>query len=182
MVKVLVPIANGTEEMEAVIIIDMLRRAGIKVTVAAVEDIVTCSKGVKILPDSDIESLVDEKFDAIILPGGLPGTNNLSENPTLIGILREHKKEGKILGAICAAPTILSDHKLISLENKITSHPSVAKNLANYDYSEDKVVFDDNVITSRGAGTAFEFSLEIIGKLIGIDKAEEIKKAIVLNV
>lgn len=182
MIKVLVPIANGTEEMEAIIIVDMLRRAGINVTLASSDNIVTCSKGVKIIPDVIINSISDEiEFDAIILPGGIQGTDNLSENSDLIQILKRHNSKNKILGAICAAPTILSNHKIIGNDSIITSHPSVKNLLSNYNYSENNTEVYKNIITSRGAGTAFDFALEIISKLIGSEKAEEIKKSIVLN-
>lgn len=177
---VLIPIARGSEEMECVIVVDMLRRAGIKVIIVSDLDIVTCSRGVKIIPDILFENLEkDETFDAIVLPGGAVGTENLKTNSALEDILINHFRQGKLIAAICAAPTILAFHNIINNGVEITSHPSVKKQLIEYDYKEEKVVVSDNIITSRGAGTAFDFSLTLIEKLVGKDKAKEVSSSIV---
>lgn len=181
MIKVLVPIAEGTEEMEAVIIIDMLRRADILVYVASDSETVKCSRGVIIKPDISIEQIQEDEFDAIVLPGGQPGTDNLSKNQNLISILKKHKNKNKLIGAICAAPKILVENNIIDRDTSITSHPSIAGILKDFDYSEKDVLVSDNIISSRGAGTAFQFALKIIAFLINKEKADEIQKSILFK-
>lgn len=182
MKKVLIPIANGTEEMEAVIIIDILRRAGIHVTIISDDDIVTCSRGVKIIPDIKYDQLnTDEIYDAIALPGGVQGVENFIANEKLIAILKKHKQNEALISAICAAPKVLKHSQLLQENQEITSHPSIKNILQNYNYKNDKFVLSNNILTSQGAGTAFDFSLKLVELLIGSEKAEEIKKAIVFN-
>lgn len=179
-VKVLVPIAQGTEEMEAVIIIDMLRRAGIRVTVAGEMNITTCSRGIKIIPDKyfiDIDE--KEEYDAIILPGGKEGVEHLCTNEIIQSVLRKHNAEGRLIGAICAAPTILYDLRLLKPDTKLTSHPSVAKVFNPELYFEDKVVVSGNIVTSRGAGTAYDFALELIRILKNEEISNKVKNDIV---
>ncbi len=178
----LVPIAHGTEEMEAIIIIDILRRAGIMVKVAGDNEIVTCSRGLKIIPDELIDNIdINSEFDAVILPGGSKGTDNLIKNFHLSEILKKHHERGALIGSICAATTVLSEFGLLNPDNKITSHPSVKNQLDNYYYVEDNVVYNNNIITSRGAGTAFIFALNIVEILISPDIAKKIAIDIVLQ-
>lgn len=182
-IKVLIPIAHGSEEMEAVIVIDILRRAGISVKVAGENDIITCSRGVKILADLLIEDIeIDDEFDAIIIPGGAVGTQRLINNEHLKKIISSHNSKGKLIGAICAAPTLLAEHKLISSETLVTSHPSVKSQLENYNYREEIVVEDKNYITSRGAGTAFDFAFAVINYLISRDLSLKISNDIMYNI
>ncbi|MFH1050956.1 MAG: DJ-1 family glyoxalase III [bacterium] len=179
---ILVPIAHGTEEMEAVIIIDMLRRAGIKVIVAGDSDIISCSRAVKIIPDILFEQLnLDNVYDAVVLPGGLTGTENLRVNTILEEILLRHHEKGILIGAICAAPTVLSHFNILKHNSTITSHPSVKSQLIQHNYLEENVVLSGNIITSRGAGTAFDFSLKIIEHFCGSEKAKQIADSIVLK-
>ena len=178
--KVLIPIAQGTEEIEAVVVIDILRRSGINVKVAGETEIVTCSRGVKIIPDVLIEKiLLEEDYDAIILPGGSTGVENLLKNTHLEDVLKNHSGKNKIIAAICAAPTILSFYNLIPRGRRLTSHPSVRSQLQQYNYLEDKVVHDDNIITSRGAGTAFEFAFWLVEVLLDTETALKIAKDII---
>jgi DJ-1 family protein len=179
-IRVLLPIAQGTEELEAITVIDLLRRAGISVIVSGDADIITCSRGVKIIPDTLLDSINElDEFDAVILPGGGLGTKNLMENSHLEKLLKCQKQKGKLIAAICAAPTILDAHHLINEDNAITSHPSVENILKNYNYREENVVIDGNFITSRGAGTAIDFALAIIERLVDSDTAERVAKEIV---
>lgn len=181
-IKVLVPIATGTEEMEAVGVIDLLRRAGIDVTVAGNTDLIECSRGVILKVDKLLQK-VDEtdEFDAIILPGGLKGTENLSNDSRIKVMLDRAKQNGKLLGAICAAPTILAKHELIEENSSITSHPGMKNQLSRYRYSEEKVVLQDNIITSRGVGTVIDFALALIEYLIDRETAERVSKEIVYH-
>ncbi|MBI2794933.1 MAG: DJ-1/PfpI family protein [Ignavibacteria bacterium] len=178
---ILVPIANGTEEMEAVIIIDMLRRAGLDVVVAGDGDMVTCSRGIRIVPDISIDDISDDDvFDAIILPGGSQGAANFASNTALEHIVIRHKKKKALIGAICAAPTVLHEFGLLRSSTVITSHPSYADVLSGYAYTTDRVAADGEIITSRGAGTAFEFALSLIRKLADEATARRVATDIVL--
>ncbi len=179
-INVLIPIAQGTEEMEAIIVADLLRRANINVKIAGESNIITCSRGVKILPDILIDDInPEDTFHAVVLPGGNIGTQRLNDNPAIEDILKKLKRKSMKIAAICAAPTILSYHKIISDENVITSHPSVKEQLLSHIYVEDKVVVDGNIITSRGAGTAIDFALKLIEVLIDSAAAKKIKDSIV---
>lgn len=179
-INVLVPIAHGTEEMEAVIIVDMLRRAGYDVKVAGESSINTCARGIKILPDIHIDDLDEyDSFDAIVIPGGLTGVERLSDSSALEKITKAHFAAGKLIAAVCAAPTLLQDFKIVTSETSVTSHPSVAGKLNQEYYSTEKVVRDNNIITSRGAGTTFDFALAIIEFFSGKAAADKIANDIV---
>ncbi len=181
-INVLIPIAQGTEEMEAVIPIDLFRRAEINVVIAGDSYIVECSRGLKIYPDIKFDKLsIEQEYNAIVLPGGMGGVEILSNHQVLIEMIRKHNQFKKIIGAICAAPLILAKNDLIPANAKITSHPSIKDKFINYNYVEEKVVTFKNIITSRGAGTAFEFSLAIIEQLKGKILAQKIAKSIVFD-
>ncbi|MCK5742480.1 MAG: acylphosphatase [Chlorobi bacterium] len=161
--SVLIPIAHGSEETELVTIADILRRANIKVAIAGDTDIVTCSQGVKIIPDILLKNVgLDVVYDAVVLPGGLAGTQNLLNNIYLQDILQQHGKSNKLIGAICAAPTILAELRITPVGSKITGHPSIKNQLSQYSYSDDSIVVSDNFVTSRGLGTAIEFALKLV--------------------
>jgi protein deglycase len=178
--NVLIAIADGSEEIEAVTPIDLLRRAGFNVLVAGERDIVTCSRGVKIVSDVLLEEISgDSLFDLIVLPGGGTGTENLMANKHLKLILQTNKFKSNIIAAICAAPTILTEHNLIEKNAKLTSYPSMKDEFENYDYCEDSVVVHKNFVTSRAVGTAIEFSLKLIEMLAGYEKAKKVADAIV---
>lgn len=178
---VLVPIANGTEEMEAVIIIDMLRRAGLDVVVAGDGDMVTCSRGIRIIPDIAIDDIADDdEYSAVILPGGAQGVENFIANHALANIIARHKKKKAVIGAICAAPRVLHEFGMLKANQKVTSHPSVELDLKAYQYSLERVVNDAGIVTSRGAGTAFEFALELIRLMVDDKTATRVATDIVL--
>ncbi len=179
--SVLIPVSQGTEEMEAVIIIDLLRRAGLNVKIAGDNDIITCSRRVRLLPDIFIDDIdPDDEFDIIIFPGGATGAKNLMENNYLESITRAHASRGKLIGAICAAPLILDHYRILNKDSKITSHRSVKVQLMKYDYCDDEVVVDGNIITSHGAGTAIQFALRIIEMVINKSKSDAIARDIML--
>ena len=176
-VKVLVPVADGTEDLEAVAIIDILRRAGAWVTIASVSGAmaVQCSQGIKITSDCLIEDCRNNAYDLVVLPGGIPGVENLRSSNALRDILKRQSELGKLYGGICAAPAVvLQSHGL--LDGKIaTCHPEFAEQLKNRDSSGKKVVVDGNCVTSRGAGTAVEFALALVEKLFGSQKLADVK-------
>jgi DJ-1 family protein len=183
MLKALVPIANGTEEMEAVIIIDMLRRAKIDVLTAGLTEIAHCSHDVKIVPDKNIYNVSPSiKFDIIVLPGGIYGCDEFAGNKKLKKLLTIQADEKRWIGAICAAPSVLKKFDILTVGQKITCHPSIKDEMNEYEYSEENVVVFENIISSRGAGAAFDFALKIIELLAGKDKADEIVRSICYGV
>jgi 4-methyl-5(b-hydroxyethyl)-thiazole monophosphate biosynthesis len=174
--KVLVAIADGTEELEAVTIIDVLRRAEADVTVASVGNKqITASRGVKLVADTVISDCVDSVYDLIILPGGMPGAEHLRDSKELTEMLKTQADSGRLYAAICASPAVvLKPHGL--LENKkATCYPSL---LSDLDKSEQaKVVVDGNLITSQGPATALEFALKLVEMLFDKQKSREVAKA-----
>jgi protein DJ-1 len=172
----LVLVAQGTEEMEAVISIDVLRRGGIDVTVAGVDgtDPIRCSRGVVITPDVALDG-VDGDFDIVVLPGGAEGAQRLALSARVGDILRRQEQSGRLVGAICAAPIALEAHGVFE-GRQLTSHPSVKEVLEDWgEYSEHPVVADGNLITSRGPGTAFPFALRIVGTLTDAQRMLEVR-------
>ncbi len=180
--KVLVPIAEGTEEIEAVCVIDVLRRAAAEVTVASVDGLqVTASRGVKLVADKHISQCVDEDYDLIALPGGIPGAERLRDSKDLTGILKNQYKTGRFYGAICASPAVVLQHHGLLASRHATCHPAFEKLIQRTDEIESRVVVDGPCITSRGAGTAIEFALKLVEQLCGKEKADEIALAMVVD-
>ncbi|CAG9767579.1 unnamed protein product [Ceutorhynchus assimilis] len=184
MTKGLVFLGPGAEEMEFVIAVDVMRRGGIDVTVAGLpdSDIVKCSRDVNIKPDLGIAD-VKGPFDVIVLPGGLGGSKAMAKSELVGTLLKEQEKAGRWIAAICAAPTALKAHG-IAEGKTLTSYPAMRAEMEEgdkYKYKEDRVVVDGNLITSRGPGTAFDFGITIVEKIVGKDKAHEIAKAMLLT-
>ncbi|KAJ9592476.1 hypothetical protein L9F63_015892 [Diploptera punctata] len=179
----LVLLAEGTEEMEFVISADVLRRAGISVTVAGLngKDPVKCSREVVICPDAGLdEALTKGPYDVVVLPGGLGGAKLLLHTSCAVGkLLQEQEKEGRLIAAICAAPTALQTHG-VCFGKSLTSYPSFREEFekaGNYKYKEETVVVDGNLITSRGPATAFDFALTIADQLLGAGTSTPVAKA-----
>jgi 4-methyl-5(b-hydroxyethyl)-thiazole monophosphate biosynthesis len=180
--RILVPIADGTEMVEALSIVDVFRRAGAMVDLASVGDLVTTSShNVKISADVLIGDCVDRSYDLIALPGGIPGAENLRNSSTLIEILKRHSEANKLYGAICAAPSIVLQHHGLLEGKKATGHPLFVADLSNRADPAEKVVVDENCITSRGAGTAIDFSLELLGLVMGEEKKREVAKGMAID-
>lgn len=177
MPTVLVLLAEGFEEIEAIAPIDLLRRAGAEVTIAAlVEGIhVTGRTGLTLHADTTLAAVETQAFDCLFLPGG-PGTGHLRADPRVRArVLRQHAA-GAWLAAICAAPTVLFDAGLLS-NRRYTAHYSVASELPAL-LAHERVVADERILTSRGAGTAVEFGLLLIEKLFSPEKAREVASSI----
>lgn len=175
--KVMIPLAEGFEEIEALTVVDVLRRAGITVdTVGVMGSVVSGAHGIRVMTDKKLLEINADEYDAIVLPGGSPGYVNLGRSSKIIEILKEFDSKGKIVAAICAAPSILA--KAGILEGKrATIYPGMEKELP---YPRgDRVVVDGNVITSQGPGTAMEFALAIVKALLGDDKALQLKRQLV---
>lgn len=177
MPTVLVPLAEGFEEIEAVTPIDLLRRAGAEVTIAALSEIrdITGRSGLTLRADTTMSAVGPTLFDAIFLPGG-PGVKHLRADPRVRDVVVRHAAAGRWLTAICAAPTVLHDAGLLA-GRRYTAHFSVATELPEI-LSAEKVVRDGNLLTSRGAGTALEFGLSLVALLSSEAKADEIARAI----
>jgi len=178
MKKVLVPVTDGFEEIETVTIVDILRRAGVSVTLAGLQaGPLKGSRGVQILADAFIDEVKDDEFDLLVLPGGQPGVDNLRKDPRILEILRNRDRNKQMIGAICAAPLALRDAG-ITQGRRLTSHPSIEKEFSESRYSLDRVIVDGNFVTSRAAGTSIEFALKLVEILVGPEKACEIAKAV----
>ena len=172
----LVPIAHGCEEIEAVTLIDVLRRAGVEVTVASVAPgaTVTGAHGLRITADTQIAEVRQKEFDLIALPGGLPGAEHLRDSAELVTMLHQQERRGALLGAICASPgVVLATHGLIG-QHKATAYPGFEQNFPPGGAQATRVVCDGNLITSRGPGTALEFALALVDALCGCETAEKL--------
>jgi len=165
MPTILIPLAEGCEELEAVILIDLLRRADISVITASLSDdqVVTASRGVRLIADTTLENVIYDDFDMIILPGGLPGSTNLDEDPRIHAILKRIYHADKAIAAICAAPLVLAHAGLLNGKTA-TCYPTVlnSSDWPEINVSDDAVVIDDRILTSKGPGTALDFALAII--------------------
>jgi len=181
MPRVLVPLAQGCEELEAVTVIDLLRRAGIEVVTAGLAaGPVRASRGVVLVPDSTLDAVAQQDFDMIVLPGGLPGADHLNDDPRLRQMLQRAAAAGRYTAAICAAPKVLASAGLLD-GRQATAYPGVLDrlNLPRTEVLQRAVVTDGHVVTSRGPGTAMDFALELIERLLGSDKRDEVEAALV---
>ena len=175
MPNVLVPLAQGCEEIEAVTVIDILRRAGINVVSAGLDDQpVRASRGVKLVPDTTLDVALQDSFDMIALPGGQPGTNNLKADPRIIALLQKMTKQGKYVTAICAAPSVLASAGLLD-GKRATSYPGALDSFPKVMQQPTAVTEDAMLITSRGPGTAMDFALTLVERLAGKAKRQEVE-------
>lgn len=184
MASVLLPLAKGFEEVEAVGLIDVMRRGGIEVRVAYLEDelqgdLVLGANGITVQADTSIKNVIASDFDMMVLPGGWGGTYALAENTRIIELLQEFKAS-KVVGAMCAAPYVLK--KAGVLGNDYTCYPGAKDEIDHPGYREDmKVVTDGNVMTSRGPGTALCFGLAIVERLVGKESMQAVKDGMLLD-
>ncbi|MBP3857417.1 MAG: DJ-1/PfpI family protein [Ruminiclostridium sp.] len=175
---VLVFLANGFEETEAVAPIDILRRNGQKVvTVGIGDDVITSSHGITIVPDAtDLELALSDEIDMIVLPGGMPGTLNLEKSRSVQDTIDYCAANGKYIGAICAAPSILGKKGLLK-GRKATCFPGFEEFLEGADFTGGPVEHDGNIITARGAGVAVEFGLKLVEVLSGKPASDKIRES-----
>lgn len=184
MPNILIPVADGSEDLETVTLIDLFRRANFLTSVASIyEDRkeVRCSRGTRIIADSllSAETVQNERWDAIILPGGMPGAEHLRDSKLLIEMLRKQNKLHRVIGAICAAPAVILEHHSLIGGRNATCFPDIQDELMTY--SSDKVVVDRELITSQGPATAMAFGLEIIKKLGGEALSQQIAKGLLYH-
>lgn len=178
--QVCVFLADGFEEIEGLTVVDLLRRAGIEVTTVSITDSLTIhgAHGIDVLADKLFDEVDFEKQDMVVLPGGMPGTLNLGAHAGVKEVLEKANEAGKILAAICAAPSVLGKYGYLK-GRKATSYPGFEPQLDCAEYLYDAVVVDGNVITSRGMGTAIPFSLVLIEQLLDAETATKLGEAII---
>ncbi|MBU1007380.1 MAG: DJ-1/PfpI family protein [Candidatus Omnitrophica bacterium] len=180
--KAIIVLAEGFEEIEAVTVIDILRRAGIETTVAGLDDLsVQGSHGITVSADVKLDTAGSD-FDICIFPGGMPGATHLGCSEKVQALIETMNKDKKIIAAICAAPAMVLAPIGILKNKKATCFPGMQKHFEeSTTYVTDNVVTDGNVITSRGTGTALAFSLAIVEKIIGEETADKVRKATLAN-
>jgi protein deglycase len=181
MPRVVVILADGFEEVEAMAIVDVLRRADIDTVTAGLhEGPVVSARKVKVIPDTVIDKVRSDDFDMIVLPGGQPGSDNLNADNRVKELLKSFSQKGKLTGAICAAPFVLANAGVLQGKHA-TSFPSYKDRLGNVIYEEKTVVEDGNILTSRGPGTALSFGLAIVARLLNKEKAQKIREAMLVE-
>ncbi len=178
--KCLIFLAEGFEEIEALTVVDLLRRAEIQIDMVSItgNKQVTGAHGITVQADMLFEQADVANADALVLPGGMPGTRNLEAYEPLIAALKQANQEGKVIGAICAAPLVLGVNHLLD-GKKASCYPGFEKELLGAKVSFDAVSKDGNIITSRGMGTAIAFASEIIATLLDEKTAQDIEKSII---
>lgn len=180
MSNVIVFLADGFEEIEALTVVDMLRRAEIAVTTVSIQEAkeVKGAHGITVLADSLIEQMDFQQADMVVLPGGMPGTIHLGECKTVTDTVQEFYKGKKEVAAICAAPSVLGDLGILKGREAVC-YPGFEDRLKGAKVLEEPVVSDGNITTGRGMGTAIVFAAKLIEKLSGKEKAQEILDSII---
>lgn len=180
--RILVPLAQGCEELEAVTIIDLMVRAGVEVVTASLDHhkVITASRGVQLIAKVCLDEILDERFDMVVLPGGLPGADYLDQDERIHRLLQKTVADGGVSAAICAAPKVLVSAGLLD-DKRATSFPGQIDQLpANgMIYLEESVVVDGQIVTSRGPGTAMDFTLTLIELLMGVEKRQQVETGLV---
>lgn len=177
MPTVLIPLAQGCEELEAVTVMDILRRAGVQVTTASLDEkTIKASRGALLVADMTLDEALEQEFDMIVLPGGMPGAEHLKNDPRIIARLQHMAAQNKHIAAICAAPMALHAAGLLD-GRRATSFPGVLEALTgSHVILTDPVVVDGNIITSRGPGTAMDFALRLVELLLGKAVRDNVEK------
>ncbi|GAA0712303.1 DJ-1/PfpI family protein [Paraclostridium ghonii] len=182
MKKILVLLATGFEEIEALSVVNVLRRANVSCDMGTLDsDYVKGTHNIEIKSDVNINNIDIDEYDGVVLPGGLPGAYNLRDSKKVREIVQKLNNDKKIIGAICAAPEALESFDILN-GKKCTSYPGFIQEKNNVEYIENEmVVEDENIITSRGPATAIEFALEILRKLGYEKEYKEIKEGMLVN-
>ena len=181
MKKAVILLASGFEEIEALTIVDVLIRAGVRCDMCSIEGItVSGAHNIMVKADIQLSGTCFDEYDILVLPGGMPGSTNLRDNEEVIKVVRKMNSDNKIIAAICAAPIVLEKAGIID-GKRITSHPLVKAQLSGCIYVEEITTQDDNIITSRGPATALYFAFDILKKVGYAAKADELRKAMMLS-
>jgi len=180
--KVLLMLAEGFEEVEALTVVDYLRRKDIECDTCSITEEKKVEGAHRIVVEADkcLKDISDKDYDGIILPGGLPGATNLRDDDRVIELIKEFNKSKKLIAAICAAPIVLERAKVIGGKD-VTSYPGTENELTSGNYKEDLVVRDGHIITARGPAVAVYFALEIVSYFLGEDIKEDLGKEILLD-
>ena len=180
MKKALMLFADGFETVEALMVVDLLRRGGVEVMMTSIneDEMVRSAQGIVVIMDATLDEINALDYDAVILPGGMPGTIHLGESEAVKNILLLMNEKEKIVSAICAAPGVLGKWGLLQGKNAC-SYPDHEKNLTGARVLREAVVVDGNIVTSRGLGTAMEFGFKLLELLESKDKADVVKTAII---
>lgn len=175
----LILFANGSEELEAVTVINILRRGGVEVTLAGLhEGPHHGSRGTVLVPDTTLNEALKQGYDMVVLPGGQPGTNHLKADARVLTLVRQMSEAGKQVAAICAAPSVLAEAGLLD-GKRATSFPTCLDAYPKVHLQSAAVVEDGNIVTSRGPGTAMDFALVLLERLVGHAKRMEVEAGLV---
>ncbi len=181
MERVFVPLAEGFEEIEAITIIDVLRRAGVEVITAGVDKKeIKGAHGIIVTADRNLEEIHGYDFTGIVLPGGMPGAANLRDNDKILEIIKDINEESGLVAALCAAPIVLEEAGVLK-DKRATSFPDFDKEMPSCNYQAEKIVQDGNIITSRGPGLALEFAIYLVEYLVSSSEAASLKEAMLAN-
>ncbi len=186
--KVVVPLAEGFEEIEFVTIVDILRRAELEVVTASLGErkgdggekemgTVEGSHGIGVVPDAAIDEIDPDQFDAVVLPGGFPGFVTLGNDERVLTIVRRMNGAGKFVAAICGSPSVLVKAGVVE-GRRATIHPAGRGDLTDEQYVDDRVVVSGKLVTSKAAGTAMEFALRLVGELVGEERMKKLAEEI----
>lgn len=179
MKNVLVLLADGSEELEAVTIINILRRGSVNVTAAGLHrGTLRGSRGIALTPDATLDEALAHGYDMVVLPGGQPGTENLKADARVLALLQRMSGTGKYVAAICAAPSVLAAAGLLD-GRRATCYPTCLDGFPEVSLQTAAIVEDGNIITSRGPGTAMDFALTLLERLVGKTKRQEVEAALV---
>jgi protein deglycase len=175
MINIIVPLANGFEEMEALVPVDVWRRAGFEVTMMSISEelIVTGSHQISVLADSLFNKTKAEEADMIFLPGGMPGAKNLSQHIELRKLINTFHEKEKVLAAICAAPLVFGQNNIL-VNRRATCFPGFEDQLLGANVTQKTIETDGHIITAKGAGVAFDFALAIVSRFKGEEEARDI--------
>jgi len=181
--KILVPLAEGFEMLEALSVVAVFRRAGAEVDLVSIMDDLTVisSHGVPVVAQKNISECGGRQYDLIVLPGGVPGSENLAKSSHLQKLLLKQNEAGRLYGAICAAPALVLGSQGLLEGKDATCHPLFIEKLPSQEHAAKSVVFDKNCVTANGAGASIEFSLTLVEIVMGIDKRKEVEKQMALD-
>lgn len=180
MKRVLVPLAEGFEEIEAITIINILRRAGVEVVTAGLTDgPIKAARHTRHIADTNLDQVLDQDFDLIVLPGGSVGAANLAADQRIIALLKKMKSKNRPLAAICAAPNVFLKHGILGSKDSFTLYPGTMDDLFKKSHSnyqpEKRVVTSNQITTAKGPGVSAEFALSLVEQLVGKEKSDKIR-------
>ena len=181
MAKILIPLAQGFEEIEAVTNIDVLRRAGLDVLTAGIGSRkIEGDHGIKVEADTEISEVAADELSAVVLPGGMPGAANLRDSGRLLKIIRDINEKGGLCAAVCAAPMVLDAAGILTDKNA-TSYPGFEEEMPSCNYQEERVVIDGNIITGRGPGVAMEFAMAVVEYLLDAKERAQLEESMLVK-